>query len=199
MARMATVPKAIRSTGVFRLREAKALGLHPEQVRRLTRQGHLTRLARGLYAPASAKPGEHHTLVEVAKRVPKGIICLLTALRFHAIGTQHPREVWLAVDRHAAIPKLDVAPVRIVRLTGAALVAGIDEHEIEGVTVRVTSPARTVVDCFKFRNKIGIDVAVEALRDYRRLRKGTVDELWRHADQLRMTRVIRPYWDAIAS
>lgn len=199
MTRMATVPKAIRGAGVFRLKEAKALGLHPEQVRRLTRQGHLTRLARGLYAPASAKPGEHHTLVEVAKRVPKGIICLLTALRFHAIGTQHPREVWLAVDRHAAIPKLDVAPVRIVRLTGAALVAGIEEHEIEGVTVRVTSPARTVVDCFKFRNKIGIDVAVEALRDYRRLRKGTVDELWRQADQLRMTRVIRPYWDAIAS
>ena len=199
MTRMATLPKAIQSTGVFRLKEAKALGLHPEQVRRLTRQGHLTRLGRGLYASASAKPGEYHTLAEVAKRVPRGIVCLLTALRFHAIGTQHPREVWLAVDRRAAIPKLDVAPVRIVRLSGTALVSGIEEHEIEGVTVRVTSPARTVVDCFKFRNKIGIDVAVEALRDYRRLRKGTVDELWRQADQLRMTRVIRPYWDAIAS
>ncbi len=90
-------------------------------------------------------------------------------------------------------------PVRIVRISGAALTAGIEEHDIEGVTVRVTSPARTVADCFKFRNKIGVDVAVEALRDYRRLRKGTVDELWRQADQLRMTRVIRPYWDAIAS
>ena len=199
MTRMTIVPKAIRRAGVFRLKEAKALGIHPEQVRRLTRQGHLTRLARGLYAPASAEPGEYHTLAEVAKRVPKGTVCLLTALRFHAIGTQHPREVWLAVDRRAAIPKLDVAPVRIVRLSGAALVVGIKEHAIEGVTVRVTSPARTVVDCFKFRNKIGVDVAVEALRDYRRLRKGTVDELWRQADQLRMTRVIRPYWDAIAS
>ena len=147
---------------------------------------------------ASAVPTEHHTLAEVAKRVPKGIVCLLTALRFHAIGTQHAREVWLAVDRRAGVPRIDVAPIRVVRLSGAALTAGIDEREIEGVTVRITSPARTVVDCFKFRNKIGVDVAVEALRDYRRMRKGTVDDLWRQADQLRMTRVIRPYWDAIA-
>src|SRR5690606_27619634 len=104
-----------------------------------------------------------------------------------------------AVDRHAAIPRLDLAPVRIVRMSGVALTAGIEEHKIEGVTVRVTSPARPVADCVKFRNKIGVDVAVEALKDYRRLRKGTVDELWHQAEQLRMTRVIRPYWDAIAS
>ena len=196
---MRVLPASLRTKGVFRLKEAKGQGMHPEQVRRLVRQGHLVRLGRGLYASASAEPGEHHTLAEVAKRVPKGIVCLLTALRFHALGTQHPREVWLAVDRRAAIPKLDVAPVRIVRMTGVAMTSGVDEHEIEGVTVRVTSPARTVVDCFKFRNKIGVDVAVEALRDYRRLRKDTIDELWRHADQLRMTRVMRPYWDAIAS
>ncbi len=196
---MRKLPRAIRNKGIFRLTEARALGLHPEQVRRLTRQGHLTRLGRGLYIAASAVPTEHHTLAEVAKRVPRGIVCLLTALRFHAIGTQHPREIWLAVDRRAGIPRIDFTPVRVVRISGAALTAGIDEHSIEGVPVRLTSPARTVVDCFKFRNRIGIDVAVEALRDYRRLRKDTVDELWRQADQLRMTRVIRPYWDAIAS
>ena len=196
---MPSLPRAIRNKGIFRLTEARALGLHPEQVRRLIRQGRLTRLARGLYTAASAVPTEHHTLAEVAKRVPKGIVCLLTALRFHGIGTQHPREVWLAVDRRAGVPRIDVAPIRVVRLSGAALTAGIDEHDVEGVTVRMTSPARTVVDCFKFRNKIGVDVAVEALRDYRRLRKGTVDDLWRQADQLRMKRVIRPYWDAIAS
>jgi predicted transcriptional regulator of viral defense system len=196
---MVVLPAPLRTKGMFRLKEARGHGLHPEQVRRLVRQGHLARLGRGLYSAASAEPGEHHTLAEVAKRVPKGVVCLLTALRFHALGTQHPREVWLAVDRRAAIPKLDVAPVRIVRMSGHALATGIDEHEIEGVTVRVTNPARTVVDCFKFRNKIGVDVAVEALRDYRRMRKGTVDELWHQADQLRMTRVIRPYWDAIAS
>lgn len=194
-----SLPSAIRNKGVFRLAEARALGLHPEQVRRLTRQGELTRLGRGLYAPASAAPTEHHTLAEVAKRVPRGIVCLLTALRYHGIGTQHPREVWLAVDRRAGVPRVDVVPMRVVRLSGAALTTGIDEHEVEGVVVRVTSPARTVVDCFRFRNKIGVDVAVEALRDYRRLRKGTADELWRQAEQLRMTRVMRPYWDAVAS
>jgi predicted transcriptional regulator of viral defense system len=196
---MAGLPRAVRNKGIFRLTEARALGLHPEQVRRLTRQGQLTRLGRGLYAAASAVPSEHHTLAEIAKRVPKGIVCLLTALRFHSIGTQHPREVWLAVDRRAAIPRIDFTPVRIMRISGAALTAGIDEHDIEGVDVRITGPARTVVDCFKFRNKIGIDVAVEALREYRRLRKGTVDELWRQADRLRMTRVMRPYWDAMSS
>lgn len=196
---MVSLPRAIRNKGVFRLAEARALGLHAEQVRRLTGRGELTRLGRGLYAPASAAPTEHHTLAEVAKRVPRGVICLLTALRFHGIGTQHPREVWLAVDRRAGVPRIDVAPVRVVRLSGAALTTGIDEHEVEGVSVRVTSPARTVVDCFRFRNKIGVDVAVEALKDYRRLRKGTADELWRQADQLRMTRVMRPYWDAVAS
>lgn len=194
---MVALPSQLQAKRLFRLNEAKAFGLHAEQIRRLVRKGHLSRLGRGLYAPVSAEPGEHHTLAEVTKRVPKCIVCLLTALRFHALGTQHPREVWLAVDRRAAIPKLDVAPVRIVRATGAALTAGVEEHEIDGVTVRVTSPARTVVDCFKFRNKIGVDVAVDALRDYRRLRKGTADELWRLADQLRMTKVMRPYWDAI--
>jgi predicted transcriptional regulator of viral defense system len=107
--------------------------------------------------------------------------------------------VWLAVDRRAGIPRVDFARIRLVRISGAALTSGVDEHSIERVAVRITNPARTVVDCFKFRNKIGIDVAVEALREYRRLRKGTADELWRQADRLRMTRVMRPYWDALSS
>lgn len=191
--------EAVRQGQLFRLTEATKAGVHPEVVRRLTRKGQLVRLGRGLYAAASLEPTEHHTLAEVAKRVPNGIACLLTALRFHGLGTQNPREVWLAVDRRAGIPKIDFTPVRVVRISGAALSTGIEERDIEGVPVRITSPARTVVDCFKFRNRIGIDVAVEALRDYRRLRKGTVDELWRQADRLRMSRVIRPYWDAMSS
>lgn len=188
-----------RRKGLFRLSEATAAGIHPEHVRRLTRTGQLQRLGRGLYALPSLEPSEHHSLAEIGKRVPKAVFCLLTALRFHGLGTQNPREVWLAVDRRAGIPRIDFTPVRVMRISGAALSTGIDEHEIEGVRVRVTSPARTVVDCFKFRHKIGIDVAVEGLREYRRLRKGTVDELWRQADRLRMTRVIRPYWDAMSS
>jgi predicted transcriptional regulator of viral defense system len=193
------VRQIARKKRLFRLSEAVAAGVHPEYVRRLTRQGELTRVGRGLYTLATAEATEHHTLAEVSKRVPKAMFCLLTALRFHGLGTQSPRQVWLAIDRRAGIPHVDFTPIRVVRISGAALSRGIEEHNVDGVRVRVTSAARTVVDCFKFRNKIGVDVAVEALRDYHRLRKGTVDELWRQADQLRMTRVIRPYWDAISS
>jgi predicted transcriptional regulator of viral defense system len=194
-----SILKLARRKGLFRLAEATAAGIHPEHVRRLTNAGQLMRVGRGLYAVPVQQATEYHTLAEIAKRVPKGIVCLLTALRFHGLGTQNPREVWLAVDRRAGIPRVDFAPVRLVRISGAALTSGVDEHNVENVPVRITSPARTVVDCFKFRNKIGIDVAVEALREYRRLRKGTVDELWRQADRLRMTRVMRPYWDAMSS
>jgi predicted transcriptional regulator of viral defense system len=186
-----------RKKPLFRLSEATAAGVHPEAVRRLTREGQLTRVGRGLYALPALEPTEFRTLAEVAKRVPKGVFCLLTALRFHGLGTQNPREVWVAVDRRAGMPRIDFVPVRAVRLSGAALSGGIDDHDVDGVRVRVTNPARTVVDCFRFRNKIGVDVAVEALRDYRRLRKGTVDALWRHAERLRLTKVMRPYWDSL--
>ena len=194
----ARVLRIARKNRLFRLSEAKRAGIHPEAVRRLTGQGLLARVGRGLYALPSVEPTEHHTLAEVAKRVPRGVVCLLTALRFHGLGSQNPRDVWLAVDRRAGIPRIDFTPVRIVRTSGAALSTGIGEHDVDGVRVRITSPARTVVDCFKFRNKIGVDVAVEALKDYRRLRKGTVDAMWQQADRLRMSKVIRPYWDAMS-
>lgn len=193
-----SVQDLARKKRMFRLSEATEAGIHPEKIRRLVHAGQLTRVGRGLYAIPTLQVTEYHTLAELAKRVPKGVVCLLTALRFHGLGTQNPHEVWLAVDRRAGIPRVDFARIRLVRISGAALTSGIDEHTIEHVAVRITSPARTVVDCFKFRNKIGIDVAVEALREYRRLRKGTADELWREADRLRMTRVMRPYWDALS-
>src|ERR1700681_1157276 len=121
-----------RKKRLFRLSEAAAVGIHPESVRRLTRRGELTRIGRGLYGLPTLEPTEHHTLAEVAKRVPKGVFCLLTALRFHGLGTQNPREVWLAVDRRAGIPRIDFTPVRVVRISGAALSTGIDQHEVEG-------------------------------------------------------------------
>jgi predicted transcriptional regulator of viral defense system len=192
------VRQIARKKRLFRLSEAVSAGVHPEYIRRLTRQGELTRVGRGLYTLAMAEATEHHPLAEVSKRVRKAVFCLLTALRVHGLGTQNPREVWLAIDRRAGIPRVDFTPVRIVRVSGAAHTSGIEEQNVDGVRIRVTSSARTVVDCFKFRNKIGVAVAVEALRDYRRLRKGTVDELWRQAERLRMTRVIRPYWDAMS-
>src|SRR5688500_13603931 len=113
-----------RKKRLFRLSEVKQAGIHPEAVRRLTRRGQLARVGRGLYALPSQEPTEHHTLAEVAKRVPKGVVCLLTALRFHGLGTQNPRDVWLAVDRRAGIPRVDFTPVRIVRMSGAALSTG---------------------------------------------------------------------------
>jgi predicted transcriptional regulator of viral defense system len=198
MESQARILQIARKKKLFRLSEATAAGVHPEYVRRLTRLGQLTRVGRGLYALPTLKPTEHHTLVEVAKRVPKGVFCLLTALRFHGLGTQNPREVWLAVDRRAGMPRVDFTPVRTIRISGTALTDGVEKHAVEGVQIRVTSLARTVVDCFKFRNKIGLDVAVEALKDYRRLRKGTADELWRQADRLRLAKVIRPYWDGMS-
>jgi predicted transcriptional regulator of viral defense system len=197
--RQLAAARIARKRGMFRLADAMAAGIHPEHIRRLVRAGQLTRIGRGLYAVPTPRTTEHHTLAEIATRVPKGVFCLLTALRFHGLGTQNPHEVWLAVDRGGGIPRVDFARIRLVRISGAALTSGIDVHDIENVAVRITSPARTVVDCFKFRNKTGLDVAVEALREYRRLRKGTADELWRQADRLRMTRVMRPYWDALTS
>ena len=198
MESQARILQMARKKKLFRLSDATAAGVHPEYVRRLTRLGQLTRVGRGLYALPTLKPTEHHTLAEVATRVPRGVFCLLTALRFHGLGTQNPREVWLAVDRRAGMPRVDFTPVRTIRISGAALTDGIEEHEVDSVHVRVTSPARTVVDCFKFRSTIGLDVAVEALKDYRRLRKGTADELWRQAHRLRLATVIRPYWDGMS-
>src|ERR1700720_3052260 len=137
----ARVLQLARRKGMFRLSEAIVAGVHPEHVRRLTRTGQLQRLGRGLYALPSLEPSEHHSLAEIAKRVPKGVFCLLTALRFHGLGTQNPREVWLAVDRRAGIPHLEFTPVRTVRSAGPALIVGIEERDVDGVRIRVTSPA----------------------------------------------------------
>jgi len=128
--------------------------------------------------------------------VPEGVICLLSALRFHGLTTQNPFEVWIAIDRKAWRPRVAHPPLRLFYLSGPALKEGVEEHEISGVTVRVFSAAKTVADCFKFRNKIGIDVAVEALREYRRTHPKHLDAIWRFAQVDRVTRVIQPYLEA---
>ena len=132
-------------------------------------------------------------LVEACRLVPRGVVCLLSALQFHGLTTQAPFEVWMAIAEKARQPRVDYPPLRIVRFSGAALTSSVQEHIVEGVTVRVFAPAKTVADCFKFRNKIGIDVAIEALRDCLRQRKATSDELWRAAKVCRMANVMRPY------
>jgi predicted transcriptional regulator of viral defense system len=164
----------------------------------MTRAGALERVGRGLYVPATAKVTQHHTLAEAAKRVPEGIVCLLSALSFHGMTTQSPHEVWLAIDVKARKPNADWPPMRIVRFSGNARTFGVETHVVEGVQVRVTSRAKTVADCFKYRNKIGIDVAIDALRDYLRKRGRSIDELARSAEVCRVTRVMRPYIEALA-
>jgi predicted transcriptional regulator of viral defense system len=132
----------------------------------------------------------------VARLAPNAVVCLLSALRFHGLGTQLPSEVWLAVHVKAWRPRLTGMPVRIVRMSGPALTEGVEVHEVEGVPVRMTSAAKTVADCFKFRNKIGLDVVLEALREYRRQRR-SLDDLHRLARVCRVDRVMRPYLEAM--
>jgi predicted transcriptional regulator of viral defense system len=194
----ATVTELGRQRGLLRASDFASRGVSRVAVQRLCERGVLRQLERGLYSLADAEITEHHTLAETARRVPSGVICLLSALRFHEMTTQNPFEVWLALDRKARKPKADGLPLQIVRFSGKALTFGVEEHVIEGVPVRMTSPAKAVVDCFKYRNKIGVDVAVEALASYRRERRGTIDELLRAATVDRVARVIRPYVEAMS-
>ena len=187
----------VEQAGVLRPRELEEEGIHRKHLARLVGEGRLERIGRGLYARPERQPTEHYSLAQVAKRVPEGVVCLLSALQFHGLTTQVPFEVWVAVDRKARLPRLDYPKLRVFRFSGSALEEGVAEHNIEGVTVRVTTPSRTVADCFKYRNKIGRDVAIEALRDGRRQRRCTNDELWRYAKLCRMTRVMHPYLEAI--
>jgi predicted transcriptional regulator of viral defense system len=183
---------------VLRLRDLRAQGVHPEYVRRLVHQGFLTRIGWGLYVPTEAELTSAHTVAEATKRVPQATVCLLSALQLHGIGTQLPRQVWLAIDRKSRLPNVGMLPIRFVRFSGQALSEGIEERTIEGIQVRLYCPAKTVADCFKYRNKIGMDVALEALRECRRGKKCSADQLWRFAQICRVANVMRPYLEATA-
>ena len=184
--------------GAFRLADARAQGIHPETVYRLVRRGELERVGRGLYRAAEAMVTEHHGLVLATMVVPNGVVCLLSALSFHELTTQLPFEVWMALDRRAAAPRDPAVQVRIMRFSGAALTLGIAAHELEGTRVRVYSAAKTVIDCFRYRNLVGMDVAVEALRDCLQQNKSSPGELWELARACRIGSVIRPYIEALA-
>jgi predicted transcriptional regulator of viral defense system len=189
--------KQLHKCGVQRTRDLERLGISREYLRKLVATGVLQRVARGLYIVADADISENRTLAEASQRVPNGIVCLLSALRFHGLTTQAPFEVWMAIDRDAWRPVSDYPALRIVRLSKKALEAGMEKHRIEGVSVKVYAPAKTVADCFKFRNKVGLDVALEALRDFRRLKKGSMDDLWGYAKVCRVANVIRPYMESL--
>lgn len=188
----------IRRHGMLRSRDLAAHRIPREYLRRLLEQGIVQRPTRGIYILSDAKPTENQSLVEACLRVPHGIVCLLSALRFHDLTTQNPFETWLAIDSKARLPKIDYPSIRFVRFSKAALVAGIEKHRVQKIAVRVTSPARTVVDCFVYRNKIGLDVAIEALRDCRRKKLATIDQLYSIAKARRMANIMRPYLESLA-
>jgi predicted transcriptional regulator of viral defense system len=190
----------LESAGIgafFRPRDLEALDIRFAELRRLVAAGAVEKVGPGLYRLASTAPNEFETLAMVASAVPGGIVCLLSALAFHGIGTQLPHQVWLGLDRKARRPARVPARLRIVRFSGAMLTYGVDTRTIVGVPVHVTSPARTVVDCFRYRNKIGLDVTLEALRDGLRSRTATVDQIMRAAEVCRAGSVIKPYLEAI--
>ena len=190
--------RMLKKTRVLRPRDVEAVGISRTYLNKLHTEGVLDRPSRGLYVLQNDEPSEQRSLVEACCRVPRGVVCLLSALQFHELTMQMPYEVWMAIDEKARLPRVDYPPLRIVRFSGAALTTGVQEHAIEGVAVRVYAPAKTVADCFKYRNKIGLDVALEALRDCLRQRKANSDELWKAAKVCRMTNVMRPYLEAMA-
>jgi predicted transcriptional regulator of viral defense system len=188
----------VRKSGILRPRDLAGHSIPRTYLQRLEERGLLVKETRGLYKLSDAEVTEHHSLAEACKRVPHAVVSLLSALQFYELTTQAPPEVWLAIDRKARAPKEGGQPTRLVRMSGKALTVGIEEHLIEGVNVKVYKPAKTVADCFKYRNKIGLDVALEALREYRQKYRSGMDELYRFAKICRVERVMRPYLEALA-
>jgi len=179
-------------------RDLAAAGIHRQVLTRLVAAGEVERIARGIYRFSEHPITEHHGLAVASAAVPQAVICLLSALQFHGIGTQLPGEIWIAIDRRARRPALKYPPLRVVRYSGAALTEGVESHRLEGRAVRVYGVAKTLADCFKYRNKIGVDIALEALREAWRARLFTMDELDRYAAICRVQRVMRPYLEALA-
>ena len=195
----ATAKALIQRKGAVRSRELVEAGVARVQLSRLVAGGELIRLARGVYtAPGAVLPGSEEGVLVVAERIPEARLCLLTALRLHGLTTQAPFEVWIAIGNKDRPPRLDWPPLRVVRFSGEALTTGLETRTMGSKQVRVTNVAKTVADCFKFRNLVGLDVAIEALRDALRARATSVDELWKYARLCRVSKIMRPYLEALA-
>lgn len=194
-----TVLALAKKHALLRARDVQALSIPTAVLGRLVQAGRLERVGRGIYSLPGRSMSEHRSIAEVALRVPQGVICLLSALRMHDIGSQAPFEVWLAIPINLPVPRLDQPQLRPVRMSGAAFSEGVEQRMIDGVAVKVFSAAKTIADTFKYRNKIGTDVALEALREGWSRRKFKMDDLWKYAAVDRVTNVMRPYLEGITS
>ena len=191
--------KLIEKHGILRCAEFIHAGIHPETLSRLVREGAITRNARGLYQAVDADVSAQHSLAEVAKLVPKGVICLVSALQFHELTLQLPRQVWVAIDSKARKPRIEYPPIRVARFGKAAFSRGVQTHAIDGVSVPIFNPAKTVVDCFRFRKTVGLDVALEALRNVVGSGKAKPAEIAQYAYETRIWSVLQPYLETVAA
>jgi predicted transcriptional regulator of viral defense system len=191
------VIKVVRAQSVVRPKDLKELGLPKDYLYLLEKEGIIERVGRGLYQWPDKDLGRHQSLAEVCKLAPKAVVALLSALNYHNMTTQNPHEIWLAIDRKAWKPEISYPPVRFVTMSGETLHAGVEEHSTDGVLIKVFCPAKTVADCFKYRNKVGLDVALEALREGWSARKFTMDELLRYAEICRVKKVMQPYIESL--
>lgn len=189
----------LRTKGMLRLKDFIAKGIEPETLARLLRSGQVVRPARGLYQLSDAQVDASHVLAEAAVLVPKGIVCLISALQFHGLTLQMPSAVWMAIERTAWKPTISYPSVRFVRFSGWAMTEGVERYPVQSRKLPITNPARTIVDCFRYRNKIGIDVAMEGLREGIRKRKCTPDELWCYAKKARTWTIMRPYVETVVA
>jgi predicted transcriptional regulator of viral defense system len=183
---------------VIRTGDLERLAVPRNYLGRLVRAGKLDKVGRGLYSSADHPPSENRTLLEVCRKVPQAVVCLSSALRFHELTTENPFEVWIALKPGAWSPRIEYPPIRVVRVSGDALTFGVEEHRVEGTKIKVYSPAKTVADCFKFRSKIGTELAIQALRECFREKKATMDELWEAAKVCRVSNVMRPYMESLS-
>ena len=183
---------------VIRTGDLERLAVPRNYLGRLVRAGKLERVGRGLYSSSDHPPSENRTLLEVCRKVPQAVVCLSSALRFHELTTENPFEVWIALKPGAWSPRMEYPPIRVVRVSGDALTFGVEEHRVEGIQIKVYSPAKTVADCFKFRSKVGTELAIQALRECFREKKATMDEMWAAAKVCRVANVMRPYMESLS-
>lgn len=198
MKNKAAIEDLARKLGLLRIKDLRKQGLHPEQLQRLVKAGKMTRIDRGLYRLTDFEWGANDAFATVCKMQPEAIICLLSALFYHHIGTQSPHEIWIALPQgRCRPPRLETLTMRLFRFSEASLKSGVERIIVGGVEVKITTPARTVADCFKFRNKVGLDVALEALREGWQARRYTMDEILEQARLCRVEKVMQPYLETV--